>query len=110
MIPLDTPLRRSSAPARRRSSCCWSTPAAATRRGPPAPKAMSRGFADSLRRPPKGSAAATSCGEGQMAIEDQELGHGVFMHFVLDGLKGKAADEEGRRHPDRPVHLRQLAH
>ena len=58
-------------------------------------KTMSRGFASSLRKPPRGLLLLTSCGEGQVAFEEPTFGHGVFMHFVLDGLAGKAADEDG---------------
>src|SRR4029079_11949110 len=32
---------------------------------------------------------------GQFAREHEKLGHGVFMHFILDGLRGKAADDDG---------------
>jgi formylglycine-generating enzyme required for sulfatase activity len=58
-------------------------------------KTMTRGFATSLRQLPRGLLLLTSCGEGQVAFEEPQFGHGVFMHFVLDGLAGKAADEDG---------------
>jgi len=31
-----------------------------------------------------------SCSEGEFAFENQELGHGVFFHYVIEGLKGDA--------------------
>ena len=36
-----------------------------------------------------------SCGRDQFAREDSDLGHGVFIHFILEGLSGKAADDDG---------------
>ena len=36
-----------------------------------------------------------SCGDGQEVQEDPErLGYSVFTHFLLEGMRGKAADEE----------------
>ncbi len=52
-------------------------------------------FAASLERPPKGILMLTSCAPGQISMEDQDFGHGVFMHFLLEGLEGKA-DAEGK--------------
>ena len=52
-------------------------------------------FAASLRRPPRGLMLFNSCGEGQAAMEEEDFGHGVFMHFVLEGLRGQAANREG---------------
>ncbi len=44
---------------------------------------------------PRGIAAFYSCKAGEVAYEHKKLGHGVFFHFVLEGLKGKAADSQG---------------
>lgn len=52
-------------------------------------------FVSSLKRPPAGLLLISSCGERQTALEDADFGHGVFMHFVLDGLRGKAANDDG---------------
>lgn len=49
-----------------------------------------KGFARSLSRPPKGILVLTSCKPGQMSVEDDKLGHSVFMHFILKGLRGEA--------------------
>jgi tetratricopeptide (TPR) repeat protein len=51
---------------------------------------------DSVPRPPKGTAALFSCSSGQRAYETDKLGggHGVFFHFVLEGLRGKAGNKE----------------
>jgi hypothetical protein len=47
-------------------------------------------------RPPRGVAALFSCSPGQQAFETEKLGkgHGVFFHFVLEGLRGKARNDE----------------
>jgi formylglycine-generating enzyme required for sulfatase activity len=52
--------------------------------------------ADSAPRPPQGVAALFSCRAGERAFESEKVGHGVFFHYVLEGLRGKAkdADEE----------------
>lgn len=53
---------------------------------------------ESLSRPPKkllpgGVAALFSCSAGEKAYEDDTLEHGVFFNFVVEGLKGDAANE-----------------
>ena len=46
--------------------------------------------------PPKlGVAAFFSCSEKEKAYEDDELRHGVFFHYVIEGLRGAAAPEKG---------------
>lgn len=54
-------------------------------------------FARSLEKPPKGILVLSSCASGQVSLEDETLGHGVFMHFLLEGLTGKADNEKGDR-------------
>ncbi len=49
------------------------------------------------KRPPGGVAALFSCSEGQFAYEDDDLKHGVFFHFVIEGWQGKADQEAGNR-------------
>jgi hypothetical protein len=52
---------------------------------------------DALPAAPRGVAALFSCSSGQRAFETDKLGgrgHGVFFHFVLEGLKGRASNEE----------------
>jgi uncharacterized caspase-like protein len=51
--------------------------------------------ADSAPPPPKGVAALFSCSAGQRAFEHDEFQHGIFFHHVLEGMNGKAADQEG---------------
>jgi formylglycine-generating enzyme required for sulfatase activity len=61
------------------------------------PTAQSRQFAQSLDHPPEGILLLTSCAPGQISWEDESLGHGVFMHFVLEGLDGAAdVEHQGR--------------
>ena len=51
-------------------------------------------FAKSLEKPPQGILALTSCAPGEMSMESDDLRHGVFMNFLLEGLSGKA-DRDG---------------
>ena len=44
-----------------------------------------------LPEPPGGVAALFSCSAGEVAFENADLKHGVFFHFVIDGLRGGAA-------------------
>jgi hypothetical protein len=46
---------------------------------------------------PRGFAALFSCKSGERAFETGKLGkgHGVFFHYVVDGLKGKAKNNKG---------------
>src|SRR5262249_23300073 len=47
---------------------------------------------------PLGVGALFSCGPGQKAFETDRLGgkgHGIFFHFVLEGLRGKARNSDG---------------
>lgn len=50
-----------------------------------------------LQEPPKGVCVLSSCEAGQFSAEDAKLQHGVFMHFLMEGLKGAAdlSDNEG---------------
>ncbi|HEY9660246.1 MAG TPA: caspase family protein, partial [Allocoleopsis sp.] len=43
----------------------------------------------------RGSYAFLSCGEGQRSWEFPELGHGVFTYYLIQGLRGEAADPQG---------------
>ena len=42
-------------------------------------------------------AALFSGSEGQFAYEDDDLKHGVFFHFVIEGWQCKADEEGGNR-------------
>jgi formylglycine-generating enzyme required for sulfatase activity len=52
---------------------------------------------DSLPRPPRGTVALFSCKSGERAFETDRLGtgHGVFFHYVIEGLKGEARNDKG---------------
>jgi formylglycine-generating enzyme required for sulfatase activity len=45
--------------------------------------------------PPGGIAALFSCSKGEASWESDKLKHGVFFHFVLEGLRGQAANDKG---------------
>jgi formylglycine-generating enzyme required for sulfatase activity len=49
--------------------------------------------------PPASVAALYSCNEKEVSWEDSKLGggHGVFSHFLIEGLKGAADQESGNR-------------
>ncbi|MEO8497949.1 MAG: SUMF1/EgtB/PvdO family nonheme iron enzyme [Planctomycetota bacterium] len=53
-------------------------------------------FADAIKGDelPKGSILLNSCTAGEVSWEDENFKHGVFMHFLLEGLKGKADDNK----------------
>ena len=50
------------------------------------------GFAKSLSDGilPKGTLALVSCTSGEQSYEDPQLKHGIFMHYLLEGLAGRA--------------------
>jgi formylglycine-generating enzyme required for sulfatase activity len=54
------------------------------------PDADLKNFGGALQRPPDGLVVLSSCGPGQKSYEDEELKHGVFMYYVLQGLSGEA--------------------
>ncbi|MDZ4853203.1 MAG: caspase family protein, partial [Pirellulaceae bacterium] len=56
----------------------------------PERKEEMRAFISSSERLPDGLILLHSCSEGEKANEDENLGHGVFTHFLLEGLRGKA--------------------
>jgi hypothetical protein len=51
-----------------------------------------RAFARSLSAEPlpEGVVLLNSCAPGEISWEEEEFGHGVFMHYVLQGMKGDA--------------------
>ncbi len=66
----------------------------ACRDDPDANRGMRGVDADSAPRPPVGVAALFSCRAGERAYEHERLGHGVFFHYALEGLRGKAKDSD----------------
>jgi tetratricopeptide (TPR) repeat protein len=55
------------------------------------------------RKPPENVVALFSCSAGEAAFESKDLKHGVFFHYLIQGLRGKAA--QGR---DKAVTLASL--
>ena len=45
-------------------------------------------------RPPAGVAALFSCSAGEQSFESDKIKHGVFFYYVLEGLKGKARNDD----------------
>jgi formylglycine-generating enzyme required for sulfatase activity len=48
-----------------------------------------------MQKPPGGVAALFSCSEGQRSFESDELKHGIFFHYLIEGMKGKAPNKKG---------------
>ena len=67
------------------------------------PKQDSQAFAERLQRVPEGLLLLSSCAPGEISWEEKDFGHGVFMHYLLEGLAGQA-DENG----DHVVTLKEL--
>jgi formylglycine-generating enzyme required for sulfatase activity len=49
-----------------------------------------------MPKAPGGVVAFFSCSEGEKAFEHADLKHGVFFHFVIEGLRGAAVGAEER--------------
>ncbi|HAH49328.1 MAG TPA: hypothetical protein DCM07_31720 [Planctomycetaceae bacterium] len=54
-------------------------------------------FANTLENPPAGILVLSSCAPGQVSWEDEQIQHGVFMKYLLQGMQGAADTEEGNR-------------
>jgi hypothetical protein len=68
--------------------------------------AMTRAFAEGIRRAPRGLWVLFSCAVEQVSYEDRGLRHGVFLNFILEGLAGRADKQGGDG--DGKVNLREL--
>ncbi len=66
----------------------------ACRDDPDAARGTRGGITSDSATPPRGVAALFSCSPGQRAFEHASIKHGVFFHYVLEGLRGKAANRE----------------
>ncbi|QGJ71978.1 Hypothetical protein PBC10988_36910 [Planctomycetales bacterium 10988] len=49
-----------------------------------------QGLMNTIQAPPQGILTLTSCDIGEFAMEAEDLSHGVFTHFLLEGLSGQA--------------------
>ena len=66
-----------------------------------------KGLVESLQTPPEGTLTLASCAADQISWEEDQFGHGVFMHFLMEGLAGKA-DQEERGNRDDKISLLEL--
>ncbi len=62
-----------------------------------------------LPPPPDGLALLLSCRANERAIESRELGHGVFTHYLIEGLRGRADLASAGESGDSVVTLSELA-
>ncbi len=83
--------------------CCYSGTAASAAGGAPHARSFPRpgvsvegriksGFVDSLALSGRGRAVMTGCDPGERAFEYDDLKHGAFTYYLLQGLDGEAAD------------------
>jgi len=57
---------------------------------------MSADFVGELTEKAEGFVVISACNAGQVSYEDPDLGHGVFSHYLLAGLRGEAdTDRDG---------------
>jgi tetratricopeptide (TPR) repeat protein len=66
-----------------------------------------RGFGGELKEPPQGLRVLASCDAGQWSAEDPKRRHGVFMYYVIEGLRG-AADRQHAGNRNGLVSLEEL--
>jgi len=71
------------------ADCCRDDPALANIKG--LPQDVQSVTRPGKLKPPQNVAALFSCGNGEVAYEEEELKGGVFAHFLVQGLKGQAA-------------------
>jgi hypothetical protein len=74
---------------------CRNDPRQPSQRDAGAPNIDLGDFAKSLEDPRTGILALVSCSPGQTSMENDELKHGVFTHFIIDGLSGSASSKDG---------------
>ncbi len=70
---------------------CRNKPTRGTK-GIATPDASSR-FAEELKQA-RGLATMVSCGPDEFSYEDDSVGHGIYTHFLLEGLRGKALRDQ----------------
>lgn len=60
------------------------------------PAYMGENFQSAILKPAKGWASLSACSSGEKAYEHHEASQGVFSYYLCEGLKGRAADGEGK--------------
>jgi mono/diheme cytochrome c family protein len=72
---------------------CRNDPRPVGRRGATPKQDLTR-LGQAFQQPPQGIVLLASCAPGEVSMESEEFGHGVFMNYLIDGLAGNA-DEDG---------------
>ena len=85
---------------------CRNDPRPPGRKDPRAHRKGVEAFVESLENTPEGILTLASCAAGQVSWEDPNLEHGVFMHYLMEGLSGKADSQSGNK--DRMISLLEL--
>lgn len=73
---------------------CRNDPDPTRGRGGDSGELRERGIDPLTARPPRGIAVFFSCDAGQKAFENDELQHGIFFHHVIEGIAGRAVDQD----------------
>ncbi len=73
---------------------CRNDPDPTRGRGAESGELRERGIDPLTARPPRGIAVFFSCDAGQKAFENDELKHGIFFHHVIEGMSGRAVDQD----------------
>jgi tetratricopeptide (TPR) repeat protein len=75
---------------------CRNDPRPAGRRSA-TPKQDLERLGQSFQQPPEGIVLLASCAPGEISMESEEFGRGVFMNYLLDAFTGSAdTDKDGR--------------
>ncbi len=56
-----------------------------------------KGLGETLENPPAGVMLLSSCSPGEISMEAENFKHGVFMHYLLEGLQVAADGNSNRR-------------
>jgi tetratricopeptide (TPR) repeat protein len=77
------------------SDACRNDPLPRATRGDLGPRVFAPTKAE-RKKPPENVIALFSCSAGEAAYESKDLQHGVFFHYLIQGLRGKATLKGGK--------------